>query len=258
MNLVGNAIKFSPAHGVVRIEAKRTRDHIELAVRDAGAGMSPSQLAHIFEPYWQAPKTARQGTGLGLSIARGIVEFHGGRIWAESVVDQGSCFCFTLPCESHQEPAVEVSKTRVRTSSGPLSASHPIVQESVEAGPILIVDDELATRTLLTDALAADGYEVVTAGDGAKALEYLRATTTLPCLILLDLVMPNMDGWQFIEERSHDRRLAGIPVVLISGQVAARETARSLGLASYIEKPIALASLREVLARVRVPVEARP
>jgi chemosensory pili system protein ChpA (sensor histidine kinase/response regulator) len=75
-------------------------------------------------------------------------------------------------------------------------------------------------------------------------------------LILLDLVMPNVDGWQFIEERSHDPRLARIPVVLISGQVAARETARSLGLASYIEKPIEVATIREMLARMRANIPA--
>lgn len=132
---------------------------------------------------------------------------------------------------------------------------HPIVTEQVEVprlagGTILIVDDEPDTRMLLAELLEAEGYDVVTVADGVKALEYLGAAATLPYLILLDLVMPNMDGWQFIEARSHERRFASIPVVLISGQVNARETARSLGLASYIEKPITMASLREVLARV--------
>jgi CheY-like chemotaxis protein len=116
----------------------------------------------------------------------------------------------------------------------------------------LIVDDEPDVHALLTDLLRSEGYEVATAADGAEALAYLRTTPTLPCLILLDLVMPEVDGWQFIEERSHDPRLARIPVVLISGQVAARETARALGLESYIEKPIAVAPVRELLARMRV------
>ncbi len=256
MNLVGNAIKFSRADSEVRIETRRTGEHAEFAVRDSGTGMSKSQLDHIFDPYWQAPKTANQGTGLGLSIARGIVEFHGGRIWADSALDRGSCFFFTLPCAPDEEPAAASRTLRTRTSTGPLSGSQPIVEDQVEVprlagGSILIVDDELDTRTLLAELLEAEGYEVVTAADGVKALEYLRAATTLPCVILLDLVMPNMDGSQFIEARSHERRLASIPVVLISGQVAARETARSLGIASYIEKPIAMARLREVLARVR-------
>ena len=117
-------------------------------------------------------------------------------------------------------------------------------------GAILIVDDERDVRTLLAEVLEGDGYEIAAAGDGAEALDYLRAAATLPSLILLDLVMPNVDGWQFLDERRQDPRLAGIPVVLISGQVAARETARALGLPGYIEKPIGAANVREMLARL--------
>lgn len=257
LNLVGNAIKFSSRGGRVRIEARRKVDKIEFAVRDSGTGIAKSQLDHIFDPYWQAPKTAKLGTGLGLSIARGIVESHAGRIWAESDTGRGSCFFFTLPSAPTQKSTADVSTRRARSSSGPLSGAQPTVNPLVEVsnaagrGPILVVDDERDVHTLLADLLRAEGYDVVTATDGAEALEYLRAASTLPCLILLDLVMPNVDGWQFIEERSHEPRLAGIPVVLISGQVAARETARSLGLASYIEKPIRVASLREMLTRMR-------
>ena len=120
----------------------------------------------------------------------------------------------------------------------------------------MIVDDEPDVHLLLTDLLRGEGYEVASATDGAQALDYLRSATKLPCLILLDLVMPKVDGWQFIEERSHDPRLARIPVVLISGQVAARETARALGLASYIEKPIGVVPLREMLARMSVNAPA--
>lgn len=254
-NLVGNAIKFSGNHARIRIEARRIRDEIEFAVRDSGVGIAKSQLDHIFDAYWQAPKTATLGTGLGLSIARGIVEFHDGRIWAESVLGRGSCFLFTLPATPNIEWTQETNAKRERRKSGPLSGSHPIVKPPAEVspskrGPILIVDDEQDVHTLLTDVLRGEGYEVAAVSDGAEALDYLRAATTLPCLILLDLVMPRVDGWQFIEERSHDPRLARIPVVLISGQVAARETARSLGLASYIEKPIEVAALREMLARI--------
>jgi PAS domain S-box-containing protein len=256
MNLVGNAVKFSDRDSRICIEVKQVSNEIEFAVRDFGNGIARSQLEHIFDPYWQAPSTAKLGTGLGLSIARGIVEFHQGQLRVESVVGRGTCFYFTLPAtpdvDSGQEPATK----RTRRGSGPLSGSHPIVKLAAEApprserGPILIVDDERDVHTLLTELLRLEGCEVATAIDGAAALEYLRAATTLPCLILLDLVMPNVDGWEFLEQRTYDPRLAEIPVVLISGQVAARETARALGLASYIEKPIAVANVREMLARV--------
>ncbi len=258
MNLVGNAIKFSSRNSRIRIEARRTLDEIEFAVRDSGAGIAKSQLDHIFDPYWQAPKTAKLGTGLGLSIARGIVEFHDGRIWVESDAGRGSCFFFTLPSAPPPNPNADANTQRTRRKSGPLSGARRILKPPVEVcplaarrGPILVVDDERDVHMLLTDVLRNEGYDVATATDGAEALEYLRAATTLPCLILLDLVMPNVDGWQFIEERRHDPRIADIPVVLISGQVAARETARSLGLAGSIEKPIGVAGLREMLMRMR-------
>jgi PAS domain S-box-containing protein len=256
MNLVGNAIKFSTHGGQVRIEARRHLDDIEIAVRDSGSGIAKSQLDHIFDPYWQATKTAKQGTGLGLSIARGIVEFHRGRIWADSVVDRGSCFYFTLPATSRLESMHEASSKRDRRKSGPLSGSHPIVVAPAEAssserGTILVVDDEDDVHVLLAKVLRGEGYDVVTAADGAEALAYLRTATTLPWLILLDLMMPNVDGWQFVEQRRHDPRISRIPIVLISGQVAAPETARSLGLASYIEKPLGIGAVRDMLARMR-------
>lgn len=260
MNLVGNAVKFSRPNSRVCVEARRTLDEIEFAVRDFGQGIPKSQLDHIFDPYWQAPSTAKLGTGLGLSIARGIVEFHQGRLRAESVVDRGTCFFFTLPATRNIDPDQEHTTKRERKRSGPLSGSHPIVKPPIEAssrskrGPILIVDDERDVHVLLAELLQREGCEVATAVDGAAALEYLRAATKLPCLILLDLVMPNVDGWQFLEQRTHDPRLTEIPVVLISGQVAARETARALGLASYIEKPLGAANVREMLARVLPPL----
>jgi PAS domain S-box-containing protein len=256
LNLVGNAIKFSRRTSRVCLEARRQLDEIEISVRDFGDGISASQLEHIFDPYWQAPNTAKLGTGLGLSIARGIVEFHHGQLRVESVVGRGSCFIFTLPGTPNRELARPATPRRERRGSGPLSGGHPIVRPAIEAsppaerGPILIVDDERDVHMLLAEVLRGDGYEVATATDGAEALVYLRAATKLPCLILLDLVMPNVDGWQFLEQRADEPRLAEIPVVLISGQVAARETARALGLAGNMEKPIGVAPVREMLERL--------
>ena len=121
---------------------------------------------------------------------------------------------------------------------------------------VLVVDDSAFVRKVVKEMLVRGGaFDVVgLARDGEEALEL--AERLHPDVITLDLVMPNVDGWQFIEERSHDPRLSRIPVVLISGQVAARETARSLGLASCIEKPIGVASVREMLVRMRASIPA--
>ena len=96
-NLVGNAMKFTPAGGRIRVAARDLGGEIEVSVADTGAGMSEEDLARVFEPYWQAQRTASLGAGLGLKIAKGIVEAHGGHIRAESALGQGTTFFFTLP-----------------------------------------------------------------------------------------------------------------------------------------------------------------
>jgi len=96
-NLVGNAMKFTPPDGRITIAARAGADEVEVSIADTGAGMSEEELGRIFEPYWQAQRTASLGAGLGLKIAKGIVEAHGGRIWAESEVGKGTTFFFTLP-----------------------------------------------------------------------------------------------------------------------------------------------------------------
>jgi signal transduction histidine kinase len=96
-NLLGNAVKFTPDGGQLTVGARVDRDETQLWVRDTGTGIRPEALPHVFERYWQEKDAESRGTGLGLCIAKGIVEAHGGRIWAESLLGQGSTFTFTLP-----------------------------------------------------------------------------------------------------------------------------------------------------------------
>ena len=97
-NLIGNAIKFTPDNGLIRVSAGKTgNDEVCFAVSDTGSGIAPYDIPHIFDRYWQSKGTAHKGTGLGLSIAKGIVEAHGGRIWVQSELEKGSVFLFTLP-----------------------------------------------------------------------------------------------------------------------------------------------------------------
>ncbi len=101
-NLVGNAVKFTPQGGRICVEALQTGNLVTVSVHDNGSGIPPDELPHLFERFWQAKEAASRGTGLGLTIARGIVEAHGGRIWAESTVGSGSVFYFTLPVAGSQ------------------------------------------------------------------------------------------------------------------------------------------------------------
>ena len=109
-NLIGNAIKFTPEGGTIKVRAEMRGDETRFSVADTGPGIRPDDLPHVFDRYWQAKKTARLGTGLGLSIAEGLVEAHGGRIWVESTPGRGSTFFFTIPTaprveEWRHEPA---------------------------------------------------------------------------------------------------------------------------------------------------------
>ena len=96
-NLIGNAIKFTPRGGRITLAARREGREVQVSVTDQGPGIPEEDLIHVFEPYWQAPGTARLGAGIGLKIAKGLVEAHGGRIWVESKMGVGTIFSFTLP-----------------------------------------------------------------------------------------------------------------------------------------------------------------
>jgi len=232
LNLLTNAVKFTPTGGTITIEAHPHPEGIVLAVRDSGVGISAEQLPNLFRPYWQADKTVRIGTGLGLSIAKGIIECHGGHIWAESTRGVGSAFFFTLPAsELAAEPRVEK----------PIITFAPRL--TVHA-PLLLVDDEEAPREALTDLLQAEGYRVATATNGHEALELL--STIKPFVVLLDLSMPEMNGVQFLEVRKRDPMLSEVPVILLSGEASAA-TAEQYPKTLWVQKPVGMSELLEVI-----------
>lgn len=228
-NLIGNAIKFTPAAGTIVVGAERRPGEVCVSVADTGPGIAVEQLPHVFDHYWQAPATARLGHGLGLAIAKGIVEAHGGRVWADSQVGIGTTFHFTLPLarSAHEPP-------------GPAPGAHPSDKL------VLVVDDDEEARDALGHAFERAGYAVVGVGDGADALAYLRRAAA-PSLILLDLAMPVMDGWAFLAERDRHPELSSIPVLVLSGQRDV--TSRLAGLhAGYLHKPVAMARLLDEVA----------
>lgn len=226
-NLVGNAIKFTPEGGVIELSAAAQGDDVCFAVSDSGPGIPKYELPYVFERYWQAKSTAKLGTGLGLAIAKGIVEAHGGKIWVESKLEAGSTFFFTLPMA--QEP---------------LAPAPPMVGSSHHL--VLVVDDDADTRAVMRHVLEKSGYEVETAANGLEALDFLR-TRARPRLILLDVAMPLMDGWQFIAEQRRSPDLGDVPVVLITGERDAPQRAKALRLAACLTKPIELDVLLEVM-----------
>lgn len=126
-NLVGNALKFTPEGGTVRISAHSVRGRVKFEVRDTGPGIVPEHLPHLFEQYWKSDLQGRRGTGLGLYIAKGIVEAHGGHIWVESTPDKGSSFQFELSLPDRNErrqPPGDVSSVPLQSIEHPLDGHH--------------------------------------------------------------------------------------------------------------------------------------
>ena len=234
LNLITNALKVTSEDGAITVQAHPHPAGVVISVGDTGTGITAEQLTTLFRPYWQADKTVKIGTGLGLSIAKGIVECHGGQIWAESTRGTGSSFYFTLP-SSDQPPEPTPSRPS------------PSLRRARHQRKVLLIDDDEEARESLAQLLESEGYQVTTAENGQMALECLRGLEPDPFVILLDLIMPVMGGVQFLERRKVDRALSKIPVIVISGQIDSPKLARSYQGTEWAEKPVVFPTLLEQL-----------
>ncbi len=237
-----------------------TQDMLAVSVTDSGIGISESDLNKMFERFHQMGDvlTGRpRGTGLGLPICREIVEHHGGRIWVESTYGQGSRFIFTLPLtqpETAVQPTSSAATTRpatmpptVLTAAQPARLPQERVQEirervlaslpngSPKGQTILIVDDEPSIRFLLRQELSEAGYQVIEASGGLEAVEIARAQK--PDLVLLDVMMPGLSGFDVTSVLKSDERTSHIPILILS-IIEDRERGFRLGADDYLTKPI--------------------
>ncbi len=216
-NLVGNAIKFSPRSGTVQVSAQVEDDHVRFAVEDHGPGIPADQLETVFERFRQVDASdsrVKGGTGLGLAICRTIVEQHGGRIWAESVLGQGATFSFTLPLV-----------TDAGSDDEAYGRSEP---------EVLVCDDDAVIREAVRAMLEANGYRVWDAASGEEALAVARERH--PDVVLLDLLLPGMNGQETAIALRGEEDTGDIPVVVLS--VLTPEQMEVEGAASRLEKPI--------------------
>jgi signal transduction histidine kinase/DNA-binding NarL/FixJ family response regulator len=179
-NLVGNAVKFSPAGASVEVSVAEREGEVVFSVRDQGQGIAPEDLPRVFDRFWQGAGTRRGGAGLGLAIARGIVESHGGRIWVQSTPGAGSTFFFTLPASPAPPPAPAPA------AEGPPEA----VAEGGATVRVLLVDDHSFIRRGLRELLRhAPGVAV--AGEAENADQAVqRAKALRPDVVLMDLNLP--------------------------------------------------------------------
>jgi len=231
VNLVGNGVKFSSTGGMVRVAGGRQRDHVWISVEDRGVGIPKDELVRIWDPFYQveAPMQRRHGgSGLGLAIVRRLVELHGGVVRAESEGEnRGSRFTFTLPLAP--EPVLD-------ESNGP---SEPAVPEPfLDGREVLVVEDEPQTQDLMRlvveDML---GGTVRMCDDGEQALR--DAAERPPALILLDLMLPRLSGWEVARRLRQDPRTSSVPIIAVSAlsRPQEREAALHAGCDAYLTKP---------------------
>lgn len=230
-NLLSNAIKFSAAGGRVWLECEEHGGEMVFRVRDEGRGIPPDKLETIFERFQQVDSSdsrGKGGTGLGLAICRSIVEQHGGRIWAESTIGQGSTLQFTLPLAAAADPP----PVAAAAPAEPL----PALPAAAPRPRILICDDDPDVRKVIGTMLRKRGYIVTAAASGPEAVE--RAASERPSAILLDILMPGMSGWDTARALSLDPETRDIPVVILSVLAPGDTGPAPVAVADWIEKPL--------------------
>lgn len=247
VNLVGNAIKFTESGEIeVHVETEsETDDEIQLhfSVRDTGIGISRKQQKHIFEAFEQADgSTTRQygGTGLGLSISSQLVEIMGGRIWLESEPGEGSTFHFTVKFAPGNEEVCRKPSVNIAT---------------LWNMPVLVVDDNSTNRKILKETLENWKMKptlVESGADAIKAMEKAKTNGEVFPLVILDVCMPEMDGFELVEHINHDSDLAGATMMMLSsaGSRGDASRCRKLGVSAYMTKPVSRSELLDALAVV--------
>ncbi|MEK8015552.1 MAG: response regulator [Candidatus Parabeggiatoa sp.] len=243
INLLINAIKFTPEGGVVELAAQGIPEEgvLELIVSDTGIGIAKEDFPKLFKPFRQLDgKLNRQyeGTGLGLSLVLSLTDMHGGSVSMSSKIGQGSCFTVTLPwleetTEGSQEKRDDEKRDDVKTGDRHTTSL------------ILVVDDHQKTIEMLFDYLVAKGYHVISASDGAEAIA--QAQSDSPDLILMDIQMSGMDGLEAIKRIRADPKQASTPIIALTALVIPGNKERCLaaGANDYLSKPINLKQLKQ-------------
>jgi len=232
MNLVGNAIKFTPEGGRISLQARPENGAVRIEVRDSGPGILPEEQKRIFEAFvrLQKPGKSSEGTGLGLAITQRLVELHGGHLGLESEPGEGSCFYFQLPCATSRiEPDAKKPDEELRLG-----------------GRVLVVEDDPVAARLIEVQLQSEGFEVSVCDRPNRALEL--AAELQPRAITLDVLMNPTMGWEVLAQLKNDTRTSAIPVIIVT-VVDQPAVGATLGAEEYLVKPVQKEALLSAVRR---------
>ena len=243
-NLVGNALKFT-RKGEVKIEAKASGSFLVVSVHDTGVGIAPESRNEIFEAFHQGDGSAARefgGTGLGLSVAKSLIEKQGGTISVESTVGVGSVFLFTLPLSGR--PADMSLSGAIgsvsRSVAAPEFLEPAVLSAQLPSGShrVLIVDDEPVNREVLVQQLSRSGHQIVEASNGQEALAIV-AMSGKPDIVLLDVMMPTMSGYEVLDALRKTFTEQDLPVLLLTAKNREEDLIEGFkrGANDYIVKP---------------------
>ncbi len=256
VNLLSNAVKFTEkGEVVVSVDSKKIEDvdadeemyKLHFAVRDTGIGIPEDRLAHLFKSFTQVDaSTTRKygGTGLGLAISKKLSELMGGEIWAESELDVGSTFHFTITAKSAPRQGKEI----LDFDNASLVDKH-----------VLIVDDNTTNRQILTSQAKSWGMIPQTADSGLVALELLKAKENKFDLVISDMQMPEMDGLMLAQELRDIPTLCDLPLVMLTslGFQIDKEATKKVRFSAFLTKPVKASALYENLISVFVKQQGR-
>ncbi len=222
LNLLTNAVKFNVDGGAVVVAASRQDGDALVTVSDTGPGIADAERDRIFEAFQRGgrgARTATEGTGLGLTLSRRIVELHGGRLWLEDDDGAGSTFAFAVPLGAPSD-----------APAGDEAPADP------DRAVVLVVEDDPRSADLLRLYLEGAGFAVRVAADGEEGVRLARSLR--PAAVLLDVLLPRLDGWDVLAHLKADPSTAALPVVIVS-MLDERGKAFALGAAEYLVKPVA-------------------
>jgi signal transduction histidine kinase/CheY-like chemotaxis protein len=251
LNLLSNASKFTEA-GKVTMKGTRAsvdgEDWIQIDISDTGIGMTAEQMGRLFQAFTQAdPSTSSKygGTGLGLAICRQFARIMGGEVTVSSVHGQGSTFTFRMPARVRRPKAATGAQSAVPPPTEPAEK---------QAQDVLVIDEDESVQKALTKILEPEGFNVISARTGQDGLRLARERN--PKIIILDILMPDMDGWTVLKELKQDPHLSAIRVVLLT-MTDDKETGFALGASAFINKPIEQDQLLEAIQHHKASADGR-